>query len=149
MMEPILIIDPPVPAGDERSVSIRSGSQNFWHMRKVPFRLTFSTLSQSSLERLASLASRVIPAQLTRIDATEEVDETALLAISSALAIAPSTCDLFVTSQIYGLINTSPLAALWHAATTASNPLSRSSISARRRLQLHNYDVIVIKERKQ
>ena len=99
MMEPMLITDPPVPPVGERSVLIRSILQNCWHMRKVPFRLTFSTESQSSFERLASLASRVIPAQLTRIDATEEVDETALIAISSAHAMAPSTCDLFVTSQ--------------------------------------------------
>jgi hypothetical protein len=137
-MEPIFIIDPPVPPPRIRSLSIRPASQNSWHIRNVPFKLTSSTLSQSSFERLASLASRVIPAQLTRIEAAEEVDETALIAISSAPAIAPLICDLFVTSQRYGWIKMSLLVASWHAAATASNLSFWPPVSARRRLHLHN-----------
>ena len=72
-------------------------------MRNVPLRLTFITESQCSFVRFASLASRVIPAQLTSMDATTDVevdDEVdARVARLSALTIAFFTCNKFVTSQ--------------------------------------------------
>ena len=137
------MIDPPIPpadlAGDdvppERSDKSLCGSQNTRHVKKVPLRLTFSTSSQSSSDRLEHLASRVMPAQLTRIDATGDGDDADAEATSSAFRIAFSTSDLFVTSHRDVSIAISIVFdALWHSTATESN-LS-CWLSAKRRLQL-------------
>ena len=104
-IDPILMMDPPpVQLFDPlKSFAALSGSQNCWHIRNVPLRLISSTSSQSLLDRFVTLPSRVIPAQLTRIDATEKEGEVAAAdvdeAIKSACCITCSTCVFSLTSH--------------------------------------------------
>lgn len=135
----MLIIDASFP--DIRCDDSLSGSQKAWHIKNVPFRLTSSTSSQSASDRLPILASLVIPALLTKIDADEE--DAALDAKSSAHAIASMTCVLLVTLQrdVSTKISLVVVVVSRHSSATLSNLSCR--LSAKKRLHLQyqiNYE---------